>query len=727
MRARDWIGRGGYLPAVAAGLAAGAALAAPAASQDARHAWGYNSYGYPGLIDMPAAHSRPDAELAFSSSYFAGQLRNTLTFQMLPRLSASFRYSRLNDISPGGRGITVVDERLDRSFSLHFRLADETRGRPAVAVGLNDFLGTGIYASEYLVASKTFGETLRVTGGIGWGRLAGTGEFRNPLAVLADGFEGRDDSTDPLGGQVNDGNWFQGDAALFGGVQWRPTERLTLTAEYSSDANPNETPSAFEREIPFNFGASYRLRPGVDVAARYLYGSELGVQLTMALNPKEPPAPSGRDAAPPPVVPRMGGPAGALGWPAQAAPDAGPDASSDTGAGLERRIARALAGQGLRLHGMRLAGPVLRLEVENDTYQREAQAIGRAARLLTGLAPPSVDTFVIVPVVSGMAGAGVRLARDDLEDLEHALQNTALSYKRARIAPARRTAPAAAGRYPRFDWQLKPYVTPSLFDPDDPVRADAGAEFTASFEPAPGLEFSGTLRKKVVGNLDQSDRVSTSVLPKVRSDFNIYDREGDPAIIDLLGSYYFQPREDLYGRVSGGYLERMFGGVSGELLWKPADSRLALGVEVNQVTQRDFDQLWGFQDYDVATGHVSAYWDMGRGFHSRVDVGRYLAGDWGATLTVEREFENGWTIGAFATKTDVSADEFGEGSFDKGLRITIPIGWISGEPTQEAYTTTIRPVTRDGGARLNVPGRLYDKVRPRHDPELRDGWGRFWR
>ena len=709
-----WIGRGGCLRAVPAGvLVAGMAL--PAGADPLRYAWSYNSYGYPGLIDMPVAHSRPDAELAFTSSYFAGQLRNTLTFQMLPRLSASFRYSRLQDITPGG-GV-VVDERLDRSFSLHYRLVDETPLRPAIAVGFNDFLGTGIYSSEYFVATKTFGETLRVTGGIGWGRLAGTGEFRNPLSYLNDGFRRRNDSNDPLGGKVDTGNWFRGDAALFGGVQWRATDRLTLTAEYSSDSNPNETPSAFEREIPFNFGASYRLRPGVEVAARYLYGSELGVQLSMALNPKDPPAGSGRGPAPPPVVPLLPRATGDLGWPEQDA----------AGAGLERRIADALAGQGLRLNGMARSGSVLRLEIENDIYQRESQAIGRTARLLTGLAPRQVDTFVIVPTVNGMAGVEVRLARGDLEELEFALQNTWLSYRRAGIGPTRRTAPTVPDRYPQFDWELGPYITTSLFDPDDPLRADAGIELTASFEPSPGLEFSGTVRKKVIGNLDDSTRESTSVLPKVRSNFNIYDREGDPAIIDLIGSYYFQPRDDLYGRVSVGYLEQMFGGISGELLWKPMDNRLALGVEIAQVRQRDFDQLWGFQDYDVTTGHVSAYWDMGRGYHSQVDVGRYLAGDWGTTLTVERQFENGWRIGAFATFTDVSAEDFGEGSFDKGLRLTIPIGWISGEPTREAYTTTIRPVTRDGGARLETRGRLYEKVRPMHQPELSDGWGRFWR
>src|SRR6056297_2690080 len=64
----------------------------------------YNSYGYPGLIDMPVASSRPDGELAFTTSSFAGQTRNTLTFQIAPRLSGSFRYSILeNDILRAGR------------------------------------------------------------------------------------------------------------------------------------------------------------------------------------------------------------------------------------------------------------------------------------------------------------------------------------------------------------------------------------------------------------------------------------------------------------------------------------------------------------------------------------------------------------------------------------------------------------------------------------------------
>ena len=102
-------------------------------------------------------------------------------------------------------------------------------------------------------------------------------------------------------------------------------------------------------------------------------------------------------------------------------------------------------------------------------------------------------------------------------------------------------------------------------------------------------------------------------------------------------------------------------------------------------------------------------------------------GDWGATIALDREFGNGWKVGAFATLTDVPFDTFGEGSFDKGIRVTIPISWLIGEPNKSSFSTTIRPVLRDGGARLNVRGRLYERVRPVQKPALQDGWGRFWR
>ncbi|NHM20240.1 YjbH domain-containing protein [Tritonibacter mobilis] len=689
-------------------------MAPISAVADSKVATSYNSYGYPGLIDMPVATSRPDGELALTTSSFAGQTRNTLTFQITPRLSGSFRYSILEkDVLTGG----VPATNYDRSFSLHYRFMDENPNslRPTVAIGLNDFLGTGIYSSEYIVATKTIVPRLRFSAGLGWGRLGTSGGFKNPLSVINDRFEIRPARNTGLGGKVESGQFFRGDAALFGGIEWQATERLKFTLEYSSDAYPRESRFAVDRESQLNLGASYKIRPNVDLSLRYMYGSEFGVQLTAALNPKSPPNAGGREPAPPPVLPATS--AAAATW-AEAL------ASRDS---PQNRVSDALAGQGIRLHGFTRQDTTVRAEIENETYLHEAQAIGRSARVLSRLMPADIETFDIVLVTSGMPVSKIRIRRQDMEQLEHEFDGSWKSFARAQIATSVGGTTPIPGRYPRFDWSLKPYLSPSLFDPDDPIRADFGAELAARFEPTTGLVFSGGLRQKILGNLDESTRKSDSVLPHVRSDFNLYDKEDGPTITHLTAAYYFKPGRDVYGRVTTGYLERMYGGLSTELLWKPNDSPFAVGVEANYAKQRDFNQLFGFRDYDVFTGHVSGYWDMGNGFHTQLDVGRYLAGDWGATVSVDREFKNGWRIGAFATLTDVPFSEFGEGSFDKGIRLTIPISWLTGEPNKTGYSTTIRPLSRDGGARLNVGGRLYDRVRPLQKKSLQEGWGKFWR
>jgi len=178
-----------------------------------------------------------------------------------------------------------------------------------------------------------------------------------------------------------------------------------------------------------------------------------------------------------------------------------------------------------------------------------------------------------------------------------------------------------------------------------------------------------------------------------------------------------------------GYLERMHAGVSGEVLWKPVDSQLALGVELNYTKQRDTDGGLGFDeyDYDVVTGYVSAYYDFGNGYLGQLDVGRYLAGDVGATLSLDRVFANGWRVGAFATVTDVSAAEFGEGGFDKGIRFTVPFNWALGTDSRRGFGMTLRPKTGDGGARVDVDDRLYESLREYHTDGLDPDWGRVWR
>ncbi|SPH24538.1 hypothetical protein DEA8626_03590 [Defluviimonas aquaemixtae] len=693
------------------GLASTTALAAMVAYADPILKPSRGTYGLSGLIDMPTAESAPEGMLGATVFRFAGALRVTGTFQVTDRLTGAFRYSRVPELFSGGGAL------YDRSFDVRYRILDEKGWRPAVAIGMRDFIGTGVYSGEYIVATKTITPRLRATAGLGWGRLGSEGDIGTP-------FGDRPPLNIGTGGKANTDQWFKGPVAPFVGFAWQATDKLTLKAEYSSDAYPRETAAGtFDRKSSVNLGFDYQFNRSASVSGYYLYGSELGLQFSLAIDPRRPPAPSGLETAPLPVRPR----------PARATnpEDWGTDWTADPKVhpGIQDAVAKAMEKDGMLLESMALSATRAEVRVRNRRYLAQPQAIGRSARILTRALPPSVETFVITSVSEGMPTSSITLRRSDIEALES--QESIAILREARFSDAVAAPQEGLVRtpniYPRFVWSLSPYGEASVFDPDDPLRADFGLQLAGRYEFAPGLILSGSVRKKVIGNLDESTRISDSTVRHVRSDLVLYQKEGDPGIHDLTLAWYARPAPNLYSRVTVGLLERMYGGVSGELLWKPVDSRLALGAEVNYVKQRDFDTMFTFRDYEVATGHVSAYYDFGQGFTGQIDVGRYLLGDWGATFTLDREFANGWKVGAYATITDLSEADFGEGSFDKGVRLTIPVSWTTGKPSVNKVSTVIKPLNRDGGARLDVDGRLYDTIRSTHQGDMQIQWGRFWR
>ncbi|ALG91643.1 MULTISPECIES: YjbH domain-containing protein [Actibacterium] len=672
-----------------------------------------NFYGVTGLIDMPTAQSQPDGQLSLTVSNFAGLTRTTLTFQISSRLSGSFRYTGTKDLNYAG-----FRDYYDRSFDARYRLLDEGRYLPDFTVGLQDFAGTGVSSAEYLVATKHLRPNLTVTAGLGWGRLGTYESFGSP-------FGDRPRIEEDTGGDLNADLFFRGPAAPFAGVEWQPTDRLGLKAEYSSDAYTLETrQKVFEHKSPWNFGMEYQASEYWRVGAYYLYGSEIGINAQFSFNPRNRPG---------------GGDFGVATYPVQPRPDraTNPDAWTEEwvlqpdGSEILRANTAALLNEaGLTLEAMAVSADRVQLWLRNLRYDNNAEAIGRAARILTRTMPPSVETFEIVPVEQGIPAAKVTLRRTDVETLENAPNGAARLRSVADISAAHPTPPElerADELYPRFNWSLNPYLQQELFDPAEPYRADLSLRLSAEYEFAPGLALSGSLTKRLFGTLDEFERPNNSVLPHVRTETPRYVRDGDPGIETLTMAWYSHPARDLYGRVTAGYLERMFGGVSAELLWKPVNSRLGLGAEVNRTRQRDFDGMFGFQDYEITTGHLSAYYDFGSGYQAQVDAGRYLAGDWGSTLTLERVFANGWRVGGFATLTDVSAEEFGEGSFDKGIFMVIPMSWLTGKPSRAAFSNTVRPITRDGGARLAVNGRLFGLVNGYHRERLDTQWGKVWR
>ena len=720
-------------------------LASTTAAQD--NGPSYTVFGTPGLLEMPTAESAAPNEIAVTLAYSAtGGYRTSFTYQLTDRLSGSFRYGVFDQY---GQPTTANPdpenfETFDRSFDVQYRLTNESGYIPAIAVGMRDFLGTGRYSSEYIVASKSIGSDLVVTAGLGWGRMGQNNSFANPLGVVTDYFDDRpvyqdrefsDDPTVGLGGQLSTNQWFRGDAALFFGAEYQYSEKLGFKAEYSSINYPEEVFNpAVDYASPLNFGLSYRYKPGIELGASYMYGTEIGLRGTFILNPTERATASGLDPAPAPVRVRTADQRAAATW----------DRARQPEAAVRKGLGDLLAIEGIELVGLEITDRTARLRYENTRYRSEAQAMGRAARMMTQVIPPSVQTFIMEPVQAGLPLSQVRLPRDQIESLENTVGASAAIYNAASFGQAG----VAAGLEslpdpdPRFRWGVGPYLALTVFDGSGPLNADVGLEAMAEYQVSRNLIVSGRVQQTALGERDalnffdnENDYVN------VRSDQAYYGLSGDPVLTSLYGAYYTRVTPEIYGRVTAGYLEKMYGGVSTELLWAPVASRLALGAEVDYVMLRDQDMGFGFAkydtlandervedgDYSTVTGHLSAYYDIGRGYQAQVDVGRYLAGDYGATFALDREYENGWKIGGYFTLTDMSSEDFGEGSFDKGIRITIPYDYFLGTPTRNTTSTVLQSLARDGGAKLQVNGRLYETVRSGQLSDLTDTWGRFWR
>src|SRR5690606_32705988 len=128
--------------------------------------------------------------------------RGNVTFQVLPRLTTVLRYSRVEGINDYRQDGYISD----RSFDLRLQILDEQGWRPAIAVGFQDVLGTGVYSGEYIVATKNITPTIRASAGLGWGVLAG-----KPRTV----------DVGDEGGTLDADNWFSASPKPFASVSWQ--------------------------------------------------------------------------------------------------------------------------------------------------------------------------------------------------------------------------------------------------------------------------------------------------------------------------------------------------------------------------------------------------------------------------------------------------------------------------------------------------------------------------
>lgn len=392
---------------------------------------------------------------------------------------------------------------------------------------------------------------------------------------------------------------------------------------------------------------------------------------------------------------------------------AGPTASERAPEGIDNAaLIEDLAKEGLETDAVHVTEQRVTVYITPTRFSEAARNIGRAARVVANHAPASVEEIGVVTLARGMELSRVTIMRRDLEAALASKGSPEEIWGNATLGPADGEivddAAPNPDRYPAFSWDIRPALRQHIGGPESFYLYQLFTSFSGRAEVMKGLSLTARFGVNMVDNFDRLRTPSDSKLPRVRSDIQKYLKEGKNNLINMHASYVFSPRPEWYARISAGIFEEMFGGVGAELLYRPFGARWAVGLDVNYVRQRDFDQLFDFRDYDVITGHLSLYYEMPwYNLLGMVQGGRYLAGDHGVTLTLSREFRSGMRVGAWTTFTDVSFDDFGEGSFDKGFFITIPFDALLLRSSRAQGLFSFRPLTRDGGQMVSVPDRLY--------------------
>nr|WP_024966002.1 YjbH domain-containing protein [Pantoea sp. IMH] len=656
--------------------------------------------GGAGLLQVPTARMAEDGEFSLNYRYNDQYRFFSSSVQLFPWLEATIRYTDVKT-----RRYSAVESfsgsqtYKDKAFDLKARLWQEGFWLPEVAVGARDLGGTGLFDSEYLVATKAWGP-FDFTLGLGFGYLGNSGTVKNPFCQADSGYCNRSDSNGEAG-SVNGKDMFKGPAAIFGGIEYQtPWQPLRLKVEYEGNDYKDDFAGQLEQKSKVNVGAVYRLTEWADMNISYERGNTFMAGFTLRTNfndlhvasvdapkPAYNPQPQGRFFEPTAVASQL--------------------------TGLKYNA-------GLNGPNLQIKGSTLYASGQQNKYRNTQEGIDRANLIMMNNLPDGIDTLSVTEIRNNMPQVTtvtpVAGLRQQLEGYPLGQEKT-LDQQRINPVDPGRTEQGFRIDADPLDYSLSPVLNQSVGGPESFYLYQVGVMGNANYWLTDHLLIDGSVFANLANNYDKfryNGAPADSSLPRVRTHIRDYV-ENNVYVNNLQANYMRYLGNGFYGQMYGGYLETMYGGVGGEVLYRPLDADWAVGVDANYVKRRDWDNMMQFDDYSANVGNLTAYWRpwFMRSVLVKASVGQYLAEDKGATLDISRQFDSGVIVGAYATKTNVSAEEYGEGDFTKGFYISIPMDLFTASPTRGRAQVSWTPLTRDGGQMLGRKYQLYNMTSDR--------------
>lgn len=656
-------------------------------------AYSQTNHGGVGLIQMPTA--RMNETGAFSLNYQDSQEYRfwSASVQLFSWMEATVRYSDFRTVLYSDDPSFSGDQTLkDKGIDAKFKLWKESEFLPDVTLGFRDFGGTGLFESEFLAASKRIG-AFDLHLGMGWGYLGRKDNISNPFCDLNDSFCERPTAFSGSGGKIDYQRFFKGPASLYGGIEYHtPWQPLTLKIEYDGNDYKSDYAGVLETNSDFNFGALYRVSDSFIVNLNYQRGNTFGFGVNYVIDFNDikqvkfdPPA---KDI--PKVLPKA-------------------EDSIDK-AQMNREL---YLNAGFMVSNFAIKADEIVVSGVQIAYRDEDVAMDRIGRVLANHLPPTIKTYRIVAVEAGLPQVETVInAERFVSEARYESLSADVKNSYVRTEPKVDNEPWAIPRdHSGFGYNADVFWIQTFGSPEKFYMYQGGLMLGGAYQFNNNFSFQTTAKVNLLTNFDdfnfKVDNLQTNV-PRVRTYIREYVTRSDITMENLYGHWKDKVADNWYGQFYAGYLETMFAGVGGEFLYKPIDSSLAVGVDLNYVRQRDYDSDTALFDYKTLTGHLSFYWKPFFLDDSMVtaSVGQYLAKDKGVTLDFSKRFESGIIVGAYAAITDMSSEEYGEGSFTKGFYVSIPFDLFSLKSATGRGRIPWIPIARDGGQMLNKPASL---------------------
>lgn len=614
-----------------------------------------------GYILTPSANLQKEGNIALNVAYYKPLNRIALIASPFDWMEASIFYTDVNvhKYSPNSD-----QSYKDKGFNVKFLLKEQGKF-PSIAVGFDDIAGTSIFKGEYIVSTMKY-DSFEYSLGYGFGYYGTRDNIKN---IFRNGERDRWDQS--TGGQINFNDMFKGKSSLFGAFKKSFQEiGIDLTVEYDGSMHNTAIDQipGFALYLPksrYNFAINKKLN-NFNLSLSKVKGRTVAYQLTYQKNIKD-------------------------NKKTQYYSQRFSNEKSYT------EILNKLARNNIFLQKANFSEDKKTVEIEivQNSYFNQESILKNISKDLRG----ENDLEIIYRVRNGAL---------ELYDAKSSTHRNNLELK-----------PFTNSKY-EFIPNI-PYPV-SFYNFDTRIISHVGSPSGFYYGGIEGLfnftsvlnsntELKSLIKAPIYNNFSglEYDPNRTEV-PQVRTDIQFYLKNQRIVIEELKLNKFLNLENNQYAFFSFGHLEQMFSGMHMEYLYRPFENLFSLGFEISAVKKRDYDQKFlNFKEYETVTGHFNFYlMEPKNRVLAHLSYGKYLAKDRGYTLDISRKFQNGSSIGFFFSQTNLTPEEFGEGSFDKGVYFKFPLNLFSNSNSNSFHKFTYRPVTRDGAAKLQISENLYE-------------------